>query len=235
MGFIAGSVSSMVNASTTVTGSAGLVPAPASGKNTRYLSSNATFGELPLYPQYKNVTAARYIQSWKAYGANAGATPNANVRVFHLLYVPADGQVDVLAFRTSTAPASAYNVHLALWNLNEDGTVGSYLIGGTGSTGTAANTTINISVSATSVLRGYYWISFTSDTNGTSGSISSSPNTLGQFYAFFLGATGVTQVTQVIWNYTCVTSYSQTTHETFNLSAPTNPALLIPDMGFQYV
>jgi hypothetical protein len=225
----------MVGASTGTAGTAGYVPAPAAGKNTRALFSDASFGEIPLLPKYKNTTAARYVQSWKPYGANAGATPNANIRVFHLLYVPSDGQVDVLAFRTSTAPATAYNVHLAIWQMNEDGTVGSYVIGGNGSTGTAPNTTINISVTATSVVRGYYWISLTADVNGSSGSISASPSILGQFYSLFLGATGVTQGTQVIWNYTCATSYNQTTHETFNLSAPTNPSLLIPDMGFQYV
>jgi len=240
MGFFGGggggtTYSDFEGASTGTAGTAGLVPAPALGKNTRYLSSNATFGELPLLPQYKNTTAARYIQSWKPYGANSGATPNANVRVFHLLYIPSDGQVDVLAFRTSTAPLTAYNVHLALWQVNEDGTVGSYVIGGNASTGTVLNTTVNISVTATNVIRGFYWISFTADVNGTSSSISASPNSLGQHYSFFLGATGVTSSTQVIWNYTCATSYNQTTHETFSLSVPVNPALLIPDMGFQYV
>jgi len=68
MGFFGGggggtTYSDFVGASTGTAGTAGLVPAPALGKNTRYLSSNATFGELPLLPQYKNTTAARYIQS----------------------------------------------------------------------------------------------------------------------------------------------------------------------------
>ena len=113
----------MVGANTTTAGTAGYVPAPAAGKNTRYLSADASFGELPLLPQYKNTTASRYVGSTVESYINNAAAPTIKVRYFHLIYVPTDGQVDVLGFRTSSAPSPAFNVHLALWNVNEDGTV----------------------------------------------------------------------------------------------------------------
>jgi hypothetical protein len=240
MGFFGGvgggtTYSDFVGASTGTAGTAGLVPAPALGKNTRYLSSNATFGELPLLPQYKNTTAARYInQVVDGYTGGAGA-PTIKVRYFALMYVPADGQVDVLAFRTNTAPSPAFNVHLALWQVNEDGTVGSYVIGGTGSTGTTGGVNINISVSATNIFRGYYWMSFTSDATGSASAIGTNATQSSCFYTRFLGGTSVAQQSFVIWNYTCATSYDQTTHETFLLSQPSGTGLALPQMAFQYV
>jgi len=225
----------MVGASTGTAGTAGYVPAPAAGKNTRYLASDANFGELPLLPQYKNTTAARYICNvMDGYTANAGA-PTIKIRLFHLMYVPADGQVDVLAFRTSTAPSSAFNVHLALWQVNEDGTVGSYVIGGTGSSGTAGNVTINISVTATNIVRGYYWMSFTPDSTPTGNVIEVSSVNAQLFCSRFLGSTTAQPTQFHIWNYTCATSYDQTTHETFNLSSPSGLQNRAPAMGFQYV
>jgi len=227
--------SNFTGSSTTVTGASGLVPAPDLGKNTRYLSSNATFGELPLLPQYKNTTAARYINNViDGYTAGAAA-PTIKVRYFYLIYVPIDGQVDVLAFRTSSAPSPAFNVHLALWQVNEDGTVGSYVIGATGSSGTAGGTNINISVTATNIIRGYYWISFTSDATGSATSIATSASNGGCFYARFLGSTSVALNSQVIWNYTCLTSYDQTTHETFNLSSAAGLGIAPASVAFQYV
>ena len=227
--------SNFTGSSTTVTGASGLVPAPAAGKNTRYLASDATFGELPLLPQYKNITASRYItQVVDGFTSGAG-NPTINVRYFHLIYVPADGQVDVLAFRTGSAPSVAFNVHLALWQVNEDGTVGSYVIGATGSSGTAGGANINISVTATNVVRGYYWMSFTSDTTTSGNLIGTCATQSLCFYSRFLGGTSVTQQAFVIWNYTCSTSYSQTTHETFNLSNPSGLATAAPLIAFQYV
>jgi hypothetical protein len=225
----------MVGASSGTAGTAGYVPAPAAGKNTRYLSSDASFGELPLLPQYKNITASRYITQ-VVDGFTAGAAnPTINVRYFHLIYVPADGQVDVLAFRTGNAPSVAFNVHLALWQVNEDGTVGSYVIGATGSSGTAANTNINISVTSTNIVRGYYWMSFTSDTTTSGNLIATCATQSLCFYSRFLGGTSVIQQNFVIWNYTCLTSYNQTTHETFNLSNPSGLQLAAPQIAFQYV
>jgi len=239
MGFFGGggggtTYSDFAGASTGTAGTAGLVPAPALGKNTRYLSSNATFGELPLLPQYKNTTAARYINNVIDGFTSGAATPVIKVRYFHLIYVPADGQVDVLAFRTSSAPSPAFNVHLALWQVNEDGTVGSYVIGATGSSGTTGSTNIDISVTATSIARGFYWYSFTTDATGASNSIATAATQSLCYYTRFMGSTNITQQNYVLFFYT-TTTYNQTTHETFSVGTPAGFGLVAPLVGFQYV
>jgi len=240
MGFFGGggggtTYSDFVGASTGTTGTAGLVPAPALGKNTRYLSSNATFGELPLLPQYKNTTAARYICNYSEAYVNQSSGFTTKLRGFGLIYSPADGQVDVLAYRTANAPSPAFNGHVALWECNEDGTVGSYVIGGTGSSGTSATTNINISVSATNIKRGYYYISLTTDitTGGTPVEVMSSSNA--SFQNRFLGGTSLNQTNSVMWYYTCLTSYDQTTHETFTLGASSSSQNRPATLAFQYV
>jgi hypothetical protein len=235
MGGIFSPSPSLVGASTSVTGASGLVPAPDLGKNTRYLSSNATFGELPLLPQYKNITAARYICNYSEGYSIQSSGFTTKLRSFGLIYSPADGQVDVLAYRTVNAPSPAFNGHVALWECNEDGSVGSYIIGGTGSSGTSATTTIDISVTPTSIKRGYYYISLTTDitTGGSPIEVTAQANT--SFQARYLGATTLSQTNSVLWYYTCLTSYNQTTHETFTLGASSSSQNRPPSLGFQYV
>jgi hypothetical protein len=239
MGFFGGggggtTYSDFVGASTGTAGTTGLVPAPAAGKNTRYLSSNATFGELPLLPQYKNTAATRYIMVVTDGYVAGSSTPTLSIRYFHLLYVPTDGQIDVLGTRTSTGATVAYNINLSIWNCLEDGTVGSYVIGGNVSSGTGSSTNITVSVTPTNVVRGYYWMSLTGAAT-PSGSLATS-QTSGQCFANrFLGTTAPLPTQNVIWNYTCLTSYDQTTHETFSLSAPAGLGSNIPNMGFQWV
>jgi hypothetical protein len=225
----------MVGASTGTAGTAGYVPAPAAGKNTRYLASDASFGEIPMLPQYKNTAASRYICNYSEAYSNQSSGFTTKVRAFGLIYSPADGQVDVLAYRTANAPSPAFNGHVALWECNEDGTVGSYVTGGTGSSGTSATTNINISVSATNIKRGYYYISLTTDitTGGTPVEVMSAANS--SFQNRFLGGTSLNQQNSVMWYYTCLTSYDQTTHETFTLGGSSSSQNRPPALGFQYV
>jgi hypothetical protein len=192
------------------------------------------FNEIPLLPKYKNTTAARwYVPVQDGYTAGS-STPTVNVRYFHLIYVPADGQIDLLSFAIGTAPASAYNINLAIWNCLDDATVGSYVIGGSGSSGTTTSARVNISVTASNVVRGYYWMSFTAAAT-PGGNISTTQSNGALAYSRFLGTLSTLANQYVIWNYTCLTSYDQTTHETFNLSTPTGLQTSIPSMGWQYV
>jgi len=224
----------MVGASTGTAGTAGYVPAPDAGKNTRYLSSDGTFGELPLLPKYKNTAATRYVLAVVDGYVAGSATPTVNLRYFHLLYVPTDGQIDVLGVRTATGATSAYNINLAIWNCLDDGTVGSYVIGGNLSSGTSGPTNLTVSVTATNVVRGYYWMSFTAAAT-PSGTIATTQANGNCYLSRFLGATSPQPTAQVIWNYTCLTSYDQTTHETFSLSSPAGLQVNTPNMGFQWV
>lgn len=192
------------------------------------------FNEIPLLPKYKNITAARwYVPVQDGFTAGT-ATPTVNVRYFHLIYVPADGQIDTLSFTVGAAPSPAYNINLSIWNCLDDGTVGTYIIGGNGSSGTTLNARVNISVTPANVNRGWYWMSFTAAAT-PSGTMATSQSNGCLAYSRFLGTLSTLANQYIIWNYTCATSYDQTTHETFNLSSPTGMQTNIPSMGWQYV
>jgi len=237
MGGIFSPSPSLVGASTSVTGLSGLVPAPDLGKNTRYLSSNATFGELPLLPQYKNTATNNWISIYTPAQATGSATLTTKVRGFYLLYVPSDGNIDTLGFRVATAPTvTAFNLHIALWEVNEDGTVGSYVIGGTGASGLSNNATISISISSTPVKRGFYWISGTSDITTSPATLQMGGNTSCGIYYSFMGSTSISQAGGAVFipNYTA-TTYNQTTHETFSYSNASGWGSQTPSLAFQYV
>lgn len=239
MGFFGGggaTTVNMVGASTGTAGTAGYVPAPAAGKNTRYLSADASFGEVPMLPQYKNTAANNWISIYTPSQAQGSGALSARVRGFFLLYVPSDGNIDTLGFRVATAPiVTAFNLHIALWEVNEDGTVGSYVIGGNGSSGLTNSTIISISIASTAVKRGFYWISGTSDIATSPATITmGAASTTGLYYSF-IGSTAFSQQQGLfIPNYTA-TTYNQTTHETFAYSTAGGWGNQTPAIGFQYV
>ena len=219
-----------IGATTSVSGSAGVVPAPSAGKNTRALFSNAGFAEIPWLPQYRNTTSGHYIMTANIGASVAGATlGTARERRFNLIYVPSDGSIDVLGFRTSTAPTSSVNCHVAIWQVAEDGTPSTFVCGGTAACGTAGTTTITVSISpAVSISRGFYYMSFTPESALSSTSIlcvSASDNAI---QSSFIGVSDIS-LGALSFTYTA-TTYNQTTHGTFGLSA-----VAVPRMGFQYV
>lgn len=221
----------MVGASTGTAGTAGYVPAPAAGKNTRALFSDATFQEMPWLPQYKNTGSLYKIYSLNQ-GSAQGQAGTAKLRIFDLIFAPSDGNVDTLCFRTHTGTISAaINVHVALWEVAEDGTPSTYVIGGNASSGTSASTDVSISVTSTPIKRGFYYISGTQDAAITGGgtirfnSAAGFPqlNYIGKNDMGSGGARGTT------FRYTA-TTYNQTTHETLTLSNDFTFSL-----GFEYV
>jgi hypothetical protein len=229
--------SNMVGATSSTAGTAGLVPAPAAGKNTRALFSDASFGEIPLLPKYKNTSANIWINVFSPGGGSGSTGLSAKVRAFYLIYVPSDGNIDTLGYRVTIAPTvTAFNLHVALWEMNENGTVGSYVIGGTGSSGLANSTRISISIASTPIKQGFYWISGTSDIATSPATITVSAAAAGSPYLSFLGGnfTGEGGGNWVTWNYTA-TTYNQTTHETFALSSPSGWGAQLPSLAFQYV
>jgi hypothetical protein len=212
MGFLGGgSPSNLVGATTSSGGTAGLVPAPAAGKNTRGLFSDASFAEIPLFPQYKNTATGAYIGMWNPYQNNGAGFSGAKVRNFMPVYVPSAGQVDKLSYYVGAAGTT-------------------YVIGGTGSTGTTASTIIDVSVTATNIVRGFYYLSLTAETQ-TNVTIRTSSQPL--FLESFVGSSSVAgQGSRYTFYYTA-TTYNQTTHETFTVGAPANT--MFPCMSFQYV
>jgi len=216
----------MVGATSSVAGTAGLVPAPAAGKNTRTLSANATFEEPAIVPQYKPANNI-WVQSI-ARGTTGNGNLNARVRTFAPIYVPSDGNIDTLGFATGSGTISvAFNVHLAIWETKEDGTVGSYIQGATVSSGTTSSATVSASISSTAIKRGYYYISFTSDANIPSNGIRVT-NSAGLIQ--YLGTNDLNASTSGARLGYTATTYNQTTHETFTIDYGNGWAAV----GFQY-
>lgn len=216
----------MVGASTGTAGTAGYVPAPAAGKNTRYLSSDATFGELPLLPQYKAAND-RMVSSWKPGFSSGNYSANTRVRQFNLIFVPSDGNIDTLVFFTATGVSGgAINIHVALWEVAETGEPSTYVIGGNVSSGTTTNTRVAVSIATTAVKRGFYYISVTPDATLSAalighGGLSYTCNYLGSSSAGINNASN--------FQYTA-TTYNQTTHETFAFGN----AQTLAAAGFEY-
>jgi hypothetical protein len=189
-----------------------------------------------MLPQYKNTATNNWISIYTPAQAGGSGALSARVRGFFLLYVPSDGNIDTLGFRVTTAPtATAFNLHIALWEVNENGTVGSYVIGGNGSSGLANSTIISISIASTAVKRGFYWISGTSDIATSPATITMGATSTTGIYFSFIGSTAFSQQTGLfIPNYTA-TTYNQTTHETFAYSTASGWGNQMPAFGFQYV
>jgi hypothetical protein len=233
MGFFGGGGAAPANmggATSSVAGTAGLVPAPAAGKNTRALFSDGTFQEIPFLPQYKN-TATNYRIGTLCVGNTQGVAGTIRLRVFSLIFVPSDGSVDAFGFRMHTGTISAaVNFHVALWEVAEDGTPSTYVIGGNASTGTTASTDISFSVTATPVKRGFYYISGTPDAAITGGGSFLASSSQGWPEAIYIGRSAtVNLVRGATFRYT-TTTYNQTTHETMTISNDFQYAL-----GYEFV
>ena len=224
-----GPPSPFVGATTTDAGVSGLVPAPASGRNYRYLNSDSTFSEpLPL-PRYKNTT--EIIGSMIGGGTATVYTalsPNINVRIFTLIQAPVDGDIDQLAGRTSSAPSPAYNVHIGLWLVGNNGEPSTLVVGQTGSTGTAITTDFVFSISPTNIKAGLYYMSITPDATGTVNTIRAQSAASSNVWRRCLGCSNLESNGNTFF-YTCGTSYSQSNHETFSLSNTASPLV-----GFGY-
>jgi hypothetical protein len=218
--------SNMVGATSSTAGTAGLVPAPTAGKNTRALFSNASFEEVPIVPSYKNTTSGQYILPY-AGNATGLTTMLDKVRRFTLVFVPADGSIDVLGYRTANAPTSSIDFHIALWECDEDGKPSTLVTSGVGASGTTGAADISVSVSSSAVKRGFYYISLTPNGSTSSGAIRGSTGAELFIYGLFLGNSSLSAGGQ-IFTYTA-TTYNQSTHETFSIT--TNQA---PYVGFQY-
>jgi hypothetical protein len=218
-----------VGATTSNAGASGLVPAPEAGSSSRFLNSNSTFSEPLGLPKYKNTTdPIGSIISAGFTGSFSVGSPTIKVRTFTLIQIPSDGNIDELIFRTSAAPSPAYNVHIGLWQVSESGEPSSLIVGATGSTGTASSTDVILSISQTAVKTGIYFMSLTPDATGTANSyrvVAASGSV--SYRRVFGGAT--LETLGNTFSYTCLTSYSQSNHETFGLSS-----IAVPLLGFRY-
>ena len=227
------SVANMVGATSSAAGTAGLVPAPAAGTNTRALFSDASFGEVPLFPTHKNTNSGVYIRApQSATSTQATITSMASLlRTFLCMYSPADGTIDLLGVRFTASPTSGYDMNLSIWEMGEDGLPSSYITGGNAAIAAGAGNVEYTIVVNGAIKRGFFWSSLTLSSAITGATIAGfNP----PFNTWWLGATstntaaGSSLYTHI--QYTCATSYDQTNHETFVYST----SGIIPQIAFQY-
>jgi hypothetical protein len=221
----------MVGASTGTAGTAGYVPAPAAGKNTRYLSSDASFGEVPMLPQYKNTQSGHWIGPYMGSYSSGQISMTANSRRFLLTYVPSSGEIDTLGIRVATvAPTADRNVHVGLWECAENGEPSNFVIGGIITTGTTSSVIRSVSISNTSVSRGFYYLSVTPEStdSGALGAFSVT-SSFGMHYSVF-GSNSLGGNPNTF--YYTTTSYTQSTHATFTIGNPSGGPYIA---SFQYV
>ena len=206
-------------ATTALAGGVGFVPAPLAGKNTRVLFSNAGFGEVPVFPKYKT---GQIIRTFNA-GGSANTGPSIKLRNFALIYLPSDGEIQKLVFRTgSSAPSPAYNVNLAFWDCGENGEPSNYLSGGNISSGTSANTNVELTLGANLNLKnGFYYLSLTPDATGTASSLLRVDTGTSNIANAYIG--GDLANPNFSFQYV-TTTYDQTTHAaSFGLAATSTP------------
>jgi len=220
-----------VGATTSADGVSGLVPAPASGISTRLLYSDAKFKNLLLFPQYKPANTSIISNPAAGYGTTPSSSINTTdkVRIFSLMYFPADGNIDTLIWRTANAPSPAYNVHIGVWKIGDDGMQSDYIVGATSSSRTVAITEISTSISSTQIEAGWVYFSLTPDATQATQTVTTISSNASAFYRRLIQNSLAGTNAGGTFSYTCLTSYSQTTHETFSISSTTNPMC-----GYEY-
>jgi hypothetical protein len=223
MGFFGGGGAAPANmggATSSVAGTAGLVPAPAAGNSTRVLISDATFRDPPLVPSYK-VTSSVFLVPRLFQSSTGNVAQVARVRYFSIGFLPSDGEINTIAYRTGGAPASSINVHVAIWKVASDGLPGDYVGGAVIASGTTGNTDISASLSPSlSVERGFYYFSVTPESLLNSFSGLSARGAEAMFFGNITTIAGAGRIPK----YTA-TTYNQTTHETFSFTTDTTPAV----------
>ena len=123
MGFFGGgggtTVSNMVGATSSTTGTAGLVPAPAAGQELFSLRGDATFAN-STYRQldFTNATQKGYfILPLSAF--ISGAAPTANLLYLLPVYLPSYTYTTIRAPRHSGTSGSATTIRMGLYNCNQ--------------------------------------------------------------------------------------------------------------------
>jgi hypothetical protein len=209
--------SNFTGSSSTVTGSSGLVPAPAAGEQDNQLFGDASFSYGLHLPRLKSING-RFVSPFGLDVAGSTSTYSNKIRNFSLFYFPVDGTINRISI--FQASAVTQNAHFAMWKYNPtDATVGDLIYDiGTVSLNAANNIAKDFAV-AQSVKRGLYYFSFTAD--GTTGAIRRMSSYSGSWMAG--ASTGDFVNSQIQWYCDLgAGTYNQTTNTTLVFGA--NPA-----------
>ena len=115
------SVANMVGATSSAAGTAGLVPAPASGKEKTFLRGDATFSDISA----QAIPTTKYKRSstlWSVGATDAGAKNSAANYVFGgFVYIPKNATYTTMSIEISSAGAANTKAKMAIYDLASTG------------------------------------------------------------------------------------------------------------------
>ena len=114
--------SNMVGATSSTAGTAGLVPAPAAGDDSKILFGSATFKE-PSFPEI-GLVSGTYIGTMDFAGVTGSGGFSLNRLYYSIIWVPKTTTFDRIGISTSTSHATnPTTIRLGIYNINKtDGT-----------------------------------------------------------------------------------------------------------------
>jgi hypothetical protein len=163
------SMANMVGATSSVAGTAGLVPAPAAGDNDRFLAGDATFGIAPrivspCLPDWLTGTHSRSAEgcpyvSLGGYGYAVGANRLGLCPVFirqGITYTKIGARIGNDAARTAT------KIRVGIYNVSSTNLKPTTLIVESGEFTYTNNATVEATISQY-IKSGFYWMAFVTD------------------------------------------------------------------------
>ncbi|NDC96499.1 hypothetical protein EBZ38_17410, partial [bacterium] len=160
--------SNMVGATTSVAGTAGLVPAPEAGKEGLFLRGDATFA-MPLGKQidFINATQKGFYLSPLFGDTGASSTMTNNLIYLSLFYVPAYTYTSILSRRSGGTTGSAQTIRMGMYNCNPRTLEPTTLVFNTAETNVfSLATDLSISISQT-ISAGLYYMAFITSNIGS--------------------------------------------------------------------
>jgi hypothetical protein len=166
MGFFGGggaAPANMVGATSSTAGVAGLVPAPAAGKEAEYLRGDATFQPatseyLPTTRKAASGKIINYIFDLGSAGAKALAN---NFLIWGFTYIPKTKSCSTVAIDV-TASATSTSIKVGLYTISNSGLADS-LIFETGEISSASTGVKTISITPVTISAGWYLSAFRSN------------------------------------------------------------------------
>ena len=157
-GFFGGSsVANMVGATSSATGTAGYVPAPAAGDDSKILFGSATFKE-PSFPEI-GLVSGTYIGTLDFAGVTGSGGFNLNRLHYSIIWVPKTTTFDRIGIYTSTSHATnPTTIRLGIYNINKtDGTPSTVALDAGTLNISGASAFYEITGLSTQLNRGFYY------------------------------------------------------------------------------
>ena len=171
MGFFGGggASSNMVGATSSVAGTAGLVPAPAANQEGMFLRGDASFGVPPGTRQldFINATQKGYYLCPLFGDTNGSVAFTANYLYLALFYIPSYTYTSIAQRRSSGTTGTAQTIRMGVYNCNQKTLEPTTLLFNTAETNIfSLSSDLSISINQT-IQAGLYYIAIISSNIGT--------------------------------------------------------------------